>query len=384
MARKKARVKASPTPKTGLSQETKVVEEIEEFLRPKPKLRRAGSPKTNSESDVTASNVVSPLDEAWKKHKDLTHMFYKKVEEENNIFWIESKKLDKVPTSMMAKWHYTPRSHRTGLTRLHGTISHVTAYIKDQRLRQQLTDWDANSCEHLAPFFKEILEMRANLAKSCGFNNYMDYQAQYKLLDRRSAEKFLNQLKQHFSPHIASHMEGLFKMKLQDMGYHLSFETLRNNLKYYNHTVLDFQDVHPEYRLDVGEVARYSWLKRDKNGNLDSSNYMEYFPLHSTARKLLDILGPVFGLNFEELLLHEKEYATVSSDYLSSEQSSSKITDKEEKLLVFAVKDTRFPKSGCPMGFLVLDLLQRPGKVHNGQCRTFRGVYTTSPLGSLH
>jgi Zn-dependent oligopeptidase len=311
-------------------------------------------------------------------------MFYQKVEEENNIFWIESKKLDKVPTSIMAKWHYTPRSHRVGLMRLHGTISHVTAYVEDQKLRQQLTDWDANSCEHLAPFFKEILEMRANLAKSYGFNNYMDYQAQYKLLDRRSAENFLNQLKRHFLPRIASHTNELFKMKLRDMGYHLTFETLRDNLKYYNHTILDFQDEHPKYRLDVGEVARYTWLKRKKNGSLDSFKYMEYFPLQSTARRLLDVIPPVFGLKFEELLLDGKDYTNVMTDYLKSGQSSSTISDKEEKLLIFAVKDSRFPKIGYPMGYVVLDLLRRPGKVQNGHCRRFGNVCTTPPLVSMH
>jgi hypothetical protein len=397
MARKKAREKAHVKPATstkvgasGVSQASREkvaaedIREMEDFLRPKPKLRMVGSPEPKSQPDVTTSDVASQLNEAWKKHHELTRMFYKKVEEEDNIFWIESKKLNKVPASKMAKWHFTPRSHRTGLTRVHGTISHVTAYVEDRKLRKSLTDWDANSCQHLAPYFKEILGIRVDLAKANGFNNYMDYNAQYKMLDRISVENFLNQLKQIFSPRIASYMEELFKMKLQDMDYHLPFETLRNNLKYHNRTILDLQDTHPKYRLDVGEVARYGWLKDKKDGSFNSLNYLEYFPLQSTTRKLLDVISPVFGVKFEELLPDGKEYAMVISDYLSSEQSSSKITNKAEELLVFAVKDTCLGKSGWPMGFLVLDLLQRPGKVQIGQCRKFHNVYTTSLLVSLH
>jgi len=376
MALKKARAKRTPT--SGSGQGTKEVGGLEKFLRPRLELRMAGSPETKQESKTNATS------EAWTKHNELTRMFYKKVQAENQIYWVESSKLKGVPRSVMAKWHFTPRSGRVGLARTHGTISHVTTHIEDQELRRKLTDWDANSCEHLAPFFREILMMRAQLAKSYGCDNYMDLRAQFKMIDRTSAEKFLNSLRQHLSPRITSHMDELFKMKLRDMGYHLSFETLRDNLRHYGHTILDFQDEHPKYQLHRGEVARYSYLKREENRGLDARKYMDYFPLQSTARKLLDILGPVFGLQFEELLPNETRHIKVRSDYLGSNQSNSKIFDNEEKLLIFHVKDTRFPKSGSPMGYLVLDLLIRPGKVLAGSMRKFKDVYTSPPLVYIH
>jgi len=116
----------------------------------------------------------------------------------------------------------------------------------------------------------------------------------------------------------------------------------------------------------------------------DGKKLWEYFELKSTTRRLLSIFGHIFGIHFSEFLPNGADrelYTEKVSDYLKRQNLSWRNLKSEDELLVFGVMDTTFAKRGDRLGILVLDLLDREGKVKKAYCTKFSDVALSYPWG---
>jgi hypothetical protein len=97
--------------------------------------------------------------------------------------------------------------------------------------------------------------------------------------------------------------------------------------------------------------------------------------LNYTIRKLLPNLGELLGMQFVEVIPGAKSYPMLVSAYLAS----SKVTEREAELSVLLVRDmTGFTPS--PLGYLVMDLIERDGKPRQLHCGSFPRVRACTPL----
>ncbi|KAF8849960.1 zincin [Acephala macrosclerotiorum] len=283
----------------------------------------------------------------------------------------------------MTKWLYPRvRNHnkgRVGLMRRHGLIGNVTARAERSDIRERLTKWDENANEHLAPSFKKMVLTRAEVAKLRGFENYLDFKSQFKMMDGKAAMAFLEGLRKAIAPQIESYMEDLLEMKMKDMDSSFSMAGLRHDIWKGRYTIQDFQEFDPSRKLHWGEVSYYPQTQKEKHlwdGKLEKIH--EYFPLDSTVRGLLDLFGHLFGLRFSEVS-DQQQYNTIISAYLSSGQCSAPLIDRE-KLPALHVQDTSRSAAGeAHLGILVLDLIERPGKAHTPNCGWFSAFSTSDP-----
>lgn len=130
-----------------------------------------------------------------------------------------------IAASSMSEWvfPYRARGVRTysdgpaGMKRKNGHIPHVTARAQNAQARYKITEWDQNSCSHLSNKFKELLIVRAKIARLSGFKNYFEYRSVGKMLDSKSASKFMDNLRSKMAPRIDSHLKKILTLKLQGM-----------------------------------------------------------------------------------------------------------------------------------------------------------------------
>jgi len=328
------------------------------------------NPKSKPASPRSAAEIV-------EKHDNLHKMYYETVAEEDSRLWLRPETIRGIPSSIYGIWETPLRGSRDqkrlGVRRRFGNILQTTAHASVPFTRKELTRWDQNACQELAPLFKDMMQMRATLARLNGFNSFFELGSISKMMDQKSVKLFLDKLKDKLTPHITSYMEDLLEMKLKDMDIANSFSEVRRGLQKHGQTISDFQEFHGvDYQLHWGEVAYYSRLQVQKNVFSDESiDYSEYFELKSTVRKLLPVFGHVFGLRFAEITtdgLHSQPYGELISRYLEGAKVNSKSFDRE-KLLVFDVYDTT-PEDGTAfLGVLVLDLIKRDRKSLRGFCQ---------------
>ncbi|PVH79589.1 zincin [Cadophora sp. DSE1049] len=188
----------------------------------------------------------------------------------------------------------------------------------------QIPEWDNPGTRKLGlrrrhEEFDALIKARAKYANLFGVKNYMDLRSRWKMLDTNSANAFLTEIKDAMAPYIHANNEDMLEAKMKEQGRDISFEKLRSHPNYNARTARDFQDSRPEYRLHTGDILYYSRRKiREDVWGTDSPFLESYFPTLSTSRRMVRILGHLFGVDFVEILPSQSKFRQIRDAYFGS------------------------------------------------------------------
>ena len=177
---------------------------------------------------------------------------------QSDVLWLTWEERRGVPSSSVNGWITRPQesrnSKRYGISLQNVFVPHVVGCISDINVRKKILSWEQDTCKELAPLFKEMVISRAKVAHLAGFKSYFDYRSQKKMMDTRSVELFLKNLKSQIAPHADAFMESALEQKMQALDYDFTIKKLRSKLRP-GKTIRDYQLHDPEAQINWGDLA---------------------------------------------------------------------------------------------------------------------------------
>ena len=147
------------------------------------------------------------------------------------------------------------------------------------------------------PFFKELMNLRAEHARLNGHKSHFKSVAGQRMMSAESAREFLKDASRISAPYLTELANKLCSLKQQDVE--------SRELKF--HEIDD--------RVYPWDAAFYTRLHCKAIRECSVENIAAFFPLDSTVRELLDTFGHLFGMRFQECLIDSPEYTVVLKAY---------------------------------------------------------------------
>ncbi|KAE9365453.1 zincin [Stipitochalara longipes BDJ] len=345
------------------------------LARTKASLRKGATlrPKGKSGTNVSNDNIVpvptpSPSGLEVVRERKLKADYYEAIKSDKDLLWVPFCELKGVPNDLAIKWLNKPmgsRLRRCGIARRNVDTLHIASYVSNPDVRKKLMIWRHDTRTIFIQQFKEMLMSRAAIARLAGFKTYFELQSHFKMMSLESVKSFLEDLKSQIRPYQDAFIEDVLEQKLRDLNYHVSRQELTTSLKYHGKSIRDFQKTHKETQINLGDVVYYEGLRTKAKMNPKAEDVNGYFPLDHVITKLLPIFRDLFGMNFIEIYPSDQEYQIVLRFYLNF----IKIRERDVNLRLFAVRDTGIIRR--PLGYVVLDLIQRDGKPLGAFCQQF-------------
>ena len=292
---------------------------LEHFLRDK---RRAGL--------ALREDKQAKFKELKTKLSNLCIQFAKNFDEENGFLLFTREELDGVPDDVVSG--YTP-VEEGGVTKhkvTHKTpdIFPLLKYAKNPETRKKTYISYQNRSTINTPLFKEIMNLRKEVASLLGYNQWADFVIETKMAkDAKTANAFLDDLLEKIKPIGEKEKEKLLQLKQEDC----------------EHQKIPFDNTF--YAWD------HRYLKRlyiDKHFQLNDEKVKQYLPVEHVVKKVLDI------------------YQRILSVKIAPVQDA---TTWHQEVTVFSVWDkvADGQETESFLGYLYLDLFPRENKVsgHN-------------------
>jgi hypothetical protein len=177
---------------------------------------------------------------------------------QSDVLWLTWEERREVPSSSVNGWITRPQGSRNpkryGISLQNVFVPQVLGCISDINVRKKIVSWEQDTCKDLAPLFKEMVMSRAKVARLAGFKSYFDYRSQKKMMDTRSVELFLKNLKSQIAPQTDAFMESALEQKMQALDYDFTIKKLRSKLRP-GKTIRDYQLHEPEAQINRGDLA---------------------------------------------------------------------------------------------------------------------------------
>lgn len=186
----------------------------------------------------------------------------------------------------------------------------------------------------------ELVSLRDEVARILGFENH----AALKMEERMESDvpgvlKTLHDIKESLAPLARTEAKALSQLKSMSFKHSATENGLDNDvLGDHNDLMSKPQDAG---RLYIWDGVYYSTQQAQRTGNIDHNAVSEYFEASRVVIKMLGLFEATFGMRFE---------------------SNTQITFWEESVTAFTVWDSD-DEGGAFLGYLYLDLFDRPGKM---------------------
>ncbi|OJJ45922.1 hypothetical protein ASPZODRAFT_143788 [Penicilliopsis zonata CBS 506.65] len=199
-----------------------------------------------------------------------------------------------------------------------------------------------NKCPQNVALVDELVECRAQTAVLLGYTSYADYVIQNRMLDVTEVNDFLHNVKDQVADRAGKERAVLMETNRQHLAQQESGETA--------------------LRMHVWDLDYYSQRTKESLYHFNEEKLSEYFPVQQTVAGLLQIFEQLFGLQFCEF------------------EEDTPIW--HEDVRIYSVWNEE-SMGGDFLGYLYLDLFQRPGKVNSNCNITFAPGFQNTD-GTLH
>ncbi len=295
-------------------------------------------------SSAISDDLVHDYSEIKNKISSLCDQFHQNLRQENGGLWFTTGQLSGMPRQHLAS---LPRDDDMTPSATSHLVSFGTAdyyavmkYVDIVETRKQMYIANANKLPENVPLFKNVIALRDRAARLLGYKSHAERIIEHRLA--KSPEEvthFLQELKESLLPLGSLEMDRLKAAKRED---------LRRGGP---DKVLYPEDILP------WDSDYYSRLVEEKSG-ADQVSVAEYFPLQSTVPAILDLFSSLFDFKLTEVPIEERK------SYVWHEDVS-----------LWAVWDGEGGREvGRFLGFLYLDLLERPNKPKAEQNITLQSV----------
>jgi hypothetical protein len=190
--------------------------------------------------------------------RELEKEYYQTLHKHSDVLWLTWEERKDVPSSVTNGWIRRPTDSRNpqcfGISRQTVVASHVAQRISDPNFRRKIINLEQNTCNELAPLFKEMVMARAKIAHLAGFRLYFDCKTKNKMLNLDSVRSFLTDFRSQIKLDTKVMIEHVLEQKMSDLNYDFSIPKLNKKLKS-GKTIRDFQLYCPEAQIDWGDLA---------------------------------------------------------------------------------------------------------------------------------
>lgn len=195
--------------------------------------------------------------------------------------------------------------------------------------RRYYTAWDNRMKEANGSLLTEMLELRHNIAKALGFDNFAEYGDAERMLSATEASKFLSDISSQLLDLGHKELNQLASLKESEV------VSLPQELKEESSS---FRSI---FRWDFGYYKR---MAKDGESKLDGNKVSEYFSFHLVLPKLFQVFSLLFELQFVVLSGTDESIETWHPDVMAIA-----VWDKTEGEVEF-------------LGYLYIDPYPREGK----------------------
>ncbi|KUJ22186.1 metallopeptidase [Mollisia scopiformis] len=269
--------------------------------------------------------------------------------------WFSAEELAGLPHDVFGKLRSdgSETDEKFWLTFKRNDLTMCLKYCTNSMTSKRAFIGNENKCPANVVPFKELVSLRAELAKLMGYKSYADYKTQDKMMSFDSVQSFLAELEASIAPQAEIEMRKMCECKKRDLIGRGAAES-------------DIDD-----RMYLWDTAFYTRLLQESQQDLDETRFSELFSLDSTMRGLLDIYEELFGMQIIELLQDSRE------TLVSKQKQAEDAITWHKDVKVYSVWDEE-AMGGNFLGYLYLDLLQRPGKRDHPCNSTFQAGFDLS------
>jgi len=275
--------------------------------------------------------------EIKKRLSEISIVFQKNLNEENQGLWFTPEELSGVPQDVLAGFAKGEGEHsgKVKMTFKYPDLFPVSKYATNPATRKKIFIANENKLNQNVPLFKEVIVLRDEAARLLGYPNHAAFKIEDKMAKTtKTVDDFLGDLRERLTKGGASEKKTLAALKEKDLKSHGAGKTFDGQYYLWDHRYYDRLMLEQDYSLDQEKLA-------------------EYFPLQTSIRGMLRIFEELFGLTFVEVT--------------GSDRASISPSGKGDDIVwhpdvqVFSVWDDEGEGSGF-VGYLYLDLHPREGK----------------------
>jgi len=275
--------------------------------------------------------------EIKKRLSEISIVFQKNLNEENQGLWFTPEELSGVPQDVLAGFAKGEGEHsgKVKMTFKYPDLFPVSKYATNPATRKKIFIANENKLNQNVPLFKEVIVLRDEAARLLGYPNHAAFKIEDKMAKTtKTVDDFLGDLRERLTKGGASEKKTLAALKEKDLKSHGAGKTFDGQYYLWDHRYYDRLMLEQDYSLDQEKLA-------------------EYFPLQTSIRGMLRIFEQLFGLTFVEVT--------------GSDRASISPSGKGDDIVwhpdvqVFSVWDDEGEGSGF-VGYLYLDLHPREGK----------------------
>ena len=275
--------------------------------------------------------------EIKKRLSEISIVFQKNLNEENQGLWFTPEELSGVPQDVLAGFAKGEGEHsgKVKMTFKYPDLFPVSKYATNPATRKKTFIANENKLNQNVPLFKEVIVLRDEAARLLGYPNHAAFKIEDKMAKTtKTVDDFLGDLRERLTKGGASEKKTLAALKEKDLKSHGAGKTFDGQYYLWDHRYYDRLMLEQDYSLDQEKLA-------------------EYFPLQTSIRGMLRIFEQLFGLTFVEVT--------------GSDRASISPSGKGDDIVwhpdvqVFSVWDDEGEGSGF-VGYLYLDLHPREGK----------------------
>lgn len=275
--------------------------------------------------------------EIKKRLSEISIVFQKNLNEENQGLWFTPEELSGVPQDVLAGFAEGEGEHsgKVKMTFKYPDLFPVSKYATNPATRKKIFIANENKLNQNVPLFKEVIVLRDGAARLLGYPNHAAFKIEDKMAKTtKTVDDFLGDLRERLTKGGASEKKTLAALKEKDLKSHGAGKTFDGQYYLWDHRYYDRLMLEQDYSLDQEKLA-------------------EYFPLQTSIRGMLRIFEQLFGLTFVEVT--------------GSDRASISPSGKGDDIVwhpdvqVFSVWDDEGEGSGF-VGYLYLDLHPREGK----------------------
>lgn len=289
------------------------------------------------------------LEEFQKRNSEILELereFHQNVARENGGIWFTLDELEGLPETDLAKWKEEEPvngGQKGNLSKKFvpfangGTIA-VLTYANRPETRKKMYLADNLKLGENRPIFEKIVANRARQAHLLNYTTYADLKLTQRMAKTTTwLKEFLQDLQTALCPLGKAEIEVMQRRRvsdLQERGYTIDPKT--------------------DHKFPPWDKRYYERLV-EQDFEIDKEKIAEYFPLDTTATKMLDLFGSWLGVRFD----------AIPDDMLTED------VIWHDTVRAFSVWDT---KDGGFVGYLYFDLLWREYKFRGNQSVNLQAV----------
>lgn len=268
-----------------------------------------------------------------KMLKDLVHEFSKNMHEERAGLWLTPDELDGVPAQHLARLRKGEAENEGKLwlpTKVPQSEPVLASAVREET-RKKVYYAIENRMPANVGLHRQIMLLRDETARMLGYDNHAALRIAEKMMKTPAAvNELLDRVRRVLAPRAVQLADEMLQLKKADAA---ASDSTRDKL----------------FLWDRSYYARI----QDEKDRLPNQNISEYFELHTTLAKLLNMFEHLFNLRFERITAEQQEII-----------GGGKPLVWDPDVLVYAVWDqleeTEF------MGFAYFDFYPRQGKYSHG------------------